>query len=161
MKRWIKAIVFLPFNVLIVLPAFILYFSGYRWNTPPLWRMLCGGMLFMAGMALAVWTMSLFAVCGRGTPAPWDPPQKLVLKGPYLYVRNPMISAVLAMLLAEALLLSSGVLFVWFMVFLAVNMVYLPLSEEKGLARRFGTEYEEYKKAVPRWLPRLTPWKKK
>lgn len=160
MKQWIKAILILPFNVLVILPALVLYAADYHFTPPTLWRGVCGGILLAAGGTLAVWTMRLFARYGRGTPAPWAPPQKLVLRGPYLYVRNPMITAVLAMLLAEALLLSSRALFGLFLAFWAVNMLYLPLSEEKGLARRFGAEYEEYKKAVPRWLPRLTPWKK-
>jgi protein-S-isoprenylcysteine O-methyltransferase Ste14 len=60
---------------------------------------------------------------------------------------------------AEALLLNSGVIFIFLLIFLLTNMLYFPLVEEKTLQRRFGDAYREYKKNVPRWLPRLRPWR--
>ena len=102
--------------------------------------------------------MALFARVGRGTLAPWDPTSTLVVEGPYRHVRNPMISGVLFLLLAEAALLGSVPLLVWFGAVAGVNAVYMPLVEEPGLVRRYGVEYERYRAAVPRWLPRLRPW---
>ena len=85
-------------------------------------------------------TVALFATVGEGTLAPWDPPRRFVVRGPYRYVRNPMISGVLSILLGEATLFGSVPLLVWFSVFLAVNAVIMPLIEEPGLERRFGGE---------------------
>jgi protein-S-isoprenylcysteine O-methyltransferase Ste14 len=113
-------------------------------------------------VALGLWlfatTVALFARIGRGTLAPWDPTEKLVVRGPYRRVRNPMISGVLFVLLGEAAILSSVAVLLWAAVFLAANAIWMPLVEEPGLRRRFGAQYDEYAANVPRWLPRLSPW---
>lgn len=111
-----------------------------------------------AGVALVVWTNVLFHRVGKGTLAPWDSPTKLVVRGPYRYVRNPMISGVLAILLGEALALRSVWLLGWFAAFWLVCMVSFLVWEEPDLARRFGEEYETYRRNVPRWIPRRRPW---
>jgi protein-S-isoprenylcysteine O-methyltransferase Ste14 len=103
-------------------------------------------------------TITLFASVGRGTLAPWDPTRRLVVRGPYRHVRNPMISGVLSILLGEAALLGSFPLLAWFGVFFAANAIYMPLVEEPGLERRFGDDYRTYKRNVPRWVPRRKPW---
>jgi protein-S-isoprenylcysteine O-methyltransferase Ste14 len=69
-----------------------------------------------------------------------------------------MISGALLVLLGESLLTASLPLFCLFLIFLAVNSVYIPLSEEPGLVKRFGDEYLTYKRNVPRWIPRMRPW---
>ena len=69
-----------------------------------------------------------------------------------------MISGVLTILFGETILLGSPPLFYWFAIFFFINALYIPLVEERGLERRFGTEYLEYKKNVPRWIPRMNPW---
>jgi protein-S-isoprenylcysteine O-methyltransferase Ste14 len=66
----------------------------------------------------------LFVQVGRGTPAPWDPPQRLVVEGPYRYVRNPMISSALMMLAGEVLLLGSWPIAVWLLAFFVGNTLY-------------------------------------
>ena len=71
-----------------------------------------------------------------------------------------MISGVLLLLLAEALLFHSWPITAWMILFLVGNAIYFPLVEEKGLEKRFGDEYLEYKARVPRWIPRLRPWEK-
>ena len=119
---------------------------------------LLGAVLLAVGVGLFGWTVALFAGIGRGTLAPWDPPEKLVVRGPYRHVRNPMISGVLFVLLGEAALFGSSALLAWAAVFLAVNAAYFPLVEEPGLRRRFGADYAEYAEHVPRWLPQLRPW---
>jgi protein-S-isoprenylcysteine O-methyltransferase Ste14 len=103
-------------------------------------------------------TIRLFGTVGQGTLAPWEPPQHLVVRGVYRHVRNPMISGVLFVLLGESLLTASLPLFRWFVVFALINAIYIPLVEEPGLVKRFGDEYRTYKRNVPRWIPRLTPW---
>ena len=102
--------------------------------------------------------MSLFARVGQGTLAPWDPTRRLVAVGPYRHVRNPMISGVAGMLLGEALAFGSWVVAGWALAFVLVNHIYFVVSEEPGLARRFGESYATYRANVPRWLPRWTPW---
>jgi protein-S-isoprenylcysteine O-methyltransferase Ste14 len=114
--------------------------------------------LIAAGLGLMYRTISLFARVGEGTLAPWDPTRRLVVLGPYRHVRNPMITGVLAVLLGEAVLLGSAALLVWFGAFFAVNAIWMPLVEEPGLVERFGDDYRRYKRAVPRWIPRRTPW---
>ena len=117
-----------------------------------------GAALVGAGLFLMYRTISLFARVGDGTLAPWDPPRRFVAEGPYRHVRNPMISGVMAILLGEALILGSPALLAWFTAFAAVNAAWMPLVEEPGLVRRFGSEYEDYRRAVPAWVPRRTPY---
>jgi hypothetical protein len=75
--------------------------------------------------------------------------------------RNPMITGIVLMLIGEALMFASWAIGIWTVVFLIINMIYFVLSEEPGLRKRFGKEYEEYCRNVPRYIPRLTPWKPK
>ena len=119
---------------------------------------LVGGASLTAGLTLVAETVRLFADVGEGTLAPWDPTQNIVVEGPYRYVRNPMISGVLFVLLGEAAIFGSGALLVWTSAFFLINAVYLPMSEEPGLEERFGERYRTYKRNVPRWIPRLSPW---
>ncbi len=159
----IKAIIILPGTALVFVPSAILWFSaGPRTAKafagpaqPEFWI----GILFAAiGLTFAAWTVRLFLRAGEGTPAPWDPPKRLVVRGPYRHVRNPMITSVLFMLGAESLFFGSWHLAGWTLIFLAINAIYFPLMEEPGLERRFGEEYRQYKANVPRWIPRLRAW---
>ena len=164
MLRHILSILLLPVMVTIVIPAFLVWQTGQLslgWGLSSPWNLvliLAGLPFLLAGLTLVVQTIALFIQVGEGTIAPWDPTQKLVVRGPYHYVRNPMISGVLSLLLAEALILGSAALLTYFGFAAAVNMVYIPLSEEPGLLRRFGGEYALYRQHVPRWIPRLKPW---
>jgi protein-S-isoprenylcysteine O-methyltransferase Ste14 len=154
--RHLLAIGLLPVTVTAVVPGLVLWRSGADVRAWPL--AVLGVTLIALGLALVAWTVALFATVGRGTLAPWDPTSRLVVRGPYRHVRNPMISGVLAILLGEAALFGSIPLLVWFAAAFAVNAVYFPLVEEPGLRRRFGEEYDAYSANVPRWLPRLRPW---
>jgi protein-S-isoprenylcysteine O-methyltransferase Ste14 len=110
-------------------------------------------------MALSAKTVSLFAREGGGTLAPWDPPKKFVVGGPYLYVRNPMLTSVNFLILAEVIALNSYALLGWATFFFALNTAYFILVEEPGLERRFGEDYRKYKSNVPRWIPNTRPYK--
>jgi protein-S-isoprenylcysteine O-methyltransferase Ste14 len=162
--RQLRAIGPLPFMGAVVVPALIVLLSGsvdVGWGLPPAvsWLPVLAGLVLIGlGLALMWRTIALFARVGEGTLAPWDPTQRLVVLGPYRHVRNPMISGVLSILLGEAALLGSVSLLIWFGAFFAVNAIWMPLVEEPGLVERFGTDYERYKRAVPRWIPRRTPW---
>lgn len=160
----VKALLLLPGTVLVLIPALIvLATQDSRFAAAPaapasggFWlALVCAG----AGVALAAWTVTLFLRFGEGTPAPWEPPQRLVIRGPYRYVRNPMITGVLLVLLAESLLLQSWPLATWMALFFAGNAIYFPWVEEKGLQRRFGDAYTRYRRHVPRWIPRLRPYR--
>lgn len=109
------------------------------------------------GSLLFASSLRRFAVDGQGTLAPWDPPRQLVVRGPYRYVRNPMISGVVFALFAEAMLLTSVPHLTWAFVFLAINLIFITVVEEPQLARRFGEPYREYCRRVPRIWPSLRP----
>jgi protein-S-isoprenylcysteine O-methyltransferase Ste14 len=157
--RIARAILPLPFTATVVVPAVLLALSG---GPDPLFDgaaraaiTAAGVLLIGGGVALFVATVRLFAAVGRGTLAPWDPPERLVVAGPYRYLRHPMITGVALVLAGEALALGSGAIAIWLAAFVAVNAFYLPLVEEPALMRRFGPDYERYMDEVPRWLPRL------
>jgi protein-S-isoprenylcysteine O-methyltransferase Ste14 len=163
--RHMLAILLLPFMVVLVIPRWLLRawsVSDTRWidgTVTASLSHLAGIIVFLTGFGLFAWCVSLFARVGQGTLAPWDPTRRLVAVGPYRYVRNPMISGVLTMLVGETLFLGSRVIAIWAATFMTINQVYFILLEEPGLERRFGTAYREYMLAVPRWIPRATPWK--
>ena len=119
---------------------------------------LAGAALIAAGLYLILTTIGMFIAVGKGTLAPWDPTRKLVVTGVYRYVRNPMISGVVAVLSGEGVLFGSPPLLLYALFVFAANAVYIPLSEEPGLRRRFGQAYDDYARQVPRWLPRRTPY---
>jgi protein-S-isoprenylcysteine O-methyltransferase Ste14 len=104
------------------------------------WLLWLGVVLGAAGFGLAMWTARLFLTVGEGTPAPWEPPKKLVVRGPYRHVRNPMISGALMVLCAEAIILQSWPIAFWTAFFFTVNALYFPLVEERGLEKRFGAQ---------------------
>ena len=89
---------------------------------------------------------------------PWDPTQRLVVNGLYCYVRNPIILSVLIIQLGEAFLLSSYGVAILALCFFIINSVYFIFFEEPGLEKQFGEAYLDYKRNVPRWIPRLKPW---
>lgn len=158
-----KTILILPGTALVFVPALVLWLAhegpyAAMPSGPLAFRFWLALIIGACGLALAAWTVRLFTGFGDGTPAPWDPPSKLVILGPYRHVRNPMITSVILMLLAESLMFASWPLAVWMATFFVVNAVYFPLSEEKGLEKRFGEDYRLYRDNVPRWVPRLRPW---
>lgn len=163
--RLIKTLIVLPGTLLVLIPAVVLWvaedskFSAELANAGqlPFWSAVMTGSI---GLGLSAWTVTIFVKFGDGTPAPWDPPKTLIVRGPYRYVRNPMVVGALLMLAAEAMLLQSWPIAVWMMVFFVGNAVYFPLIEEKGLENRFGNDYREYQAQVPRWIPRISPWKR-
>jgi protein-S-isoprenylcysteine O-methyltransferase Ste14 len=159
-----RPIALLPGTVAVAVPAVILVVGegpnvGAGLGGPgAALLVLIGVALIAVGFALWVWTVRLLMRIGKGTLAPWDPTRRLVVEGPYRRVRNPMITAVLAVLLGEAALFGSPALLIWAALFLVINWVYFVLEEEPGLERRFGDEYRAYRRNVPRWIPRRTPW---
>jgi protein-S-isoprenylcysteine O-methyltransferase Ste14 len=161
--RHVRAIGLLPGMGVVAVPGLILALTGadIGWgldNGSRALPVLAGAVLICAGLALMYRTITLFAREGDGTLAPWDPTRRLVVRGPYRFVRNPMIVGVMAVIIGEAALFGSRGILTWGLVFFAVNAVWFPVVEEPGLAGRFGADYEVYRRNVPRWVPRRKPW---
>jgi protein-S-isoprenylcysteine O-methyltransferase Ste14 len=126
-----------------------------RWDTgssPTALRIL-GVVVLVAGGALVVETTARFALQGRGTPAPWAPPERFVERGSYRFVRSPMYLGVLLLVVGQALLLGREILFAWAVAAWLIFTAFLAFYEEPQLSRRFGESYEDYRRRVRRWLP--------
>jgi protein-S-isoprenylcysteine O-methyltransferase Ste14 len=113
-----------------------------------------GLLVTAAGAALAVTCVLTFALVGHGTPAPFDPPRRLVVRGPYAWVRNPMYLGAGLVLGGAALYYQSIALASFWLAFVATTVLFVHLYEEPALRRQFGAEYEAYCAAVHRWWPR-------
>ena len=140
--------------VLVFLPARVLEWSGV---TPPPERglvQLAGVVVGLVGAGLAVWCILTFSLVGRGTPAPVDPPRRLVVAGPYRRIRNPMYVGAGLALAGAALYYESLALLAYLAAFLLATHLMVLLYEEPTLRRLFGTDYEEYCARVGRWWPR-------
>ena len=100
-----------------------------------------------------------FVTEGVGTPAPIAPPENLVVGGLYRHVRNPMYLAMAAAVAGQALLLGQPKLLLYPVIAAVPVASFVRFSEEPTLTRRFAAAYEEYRRNVPAWLPRLRPWR--
>jgi protein-S-isoprenylcysteine O-methyltransferase Ste14 len=162
MLRHLLSVLLLPVTVTILVPAWITRRNAVELTAPATATevVLAGLGIALAAIGVVLFAASLwqFFAYGRGTLAPWDPPRRLVVRGPYRYVRNPMISGVIFILFGSALIMRSPAHTLWAVVFLAANLVYIPLIEEPMLADRFGPDYTRYRANVGRLMPRLTPW---
>ena len=116
-----------------------------------------GWAMITAGAVVLIGAFAQFAVDGRGTPAPVAPTEQLVVRGPYRYVRNPMYLAVLAVIAGQALVLGRPVLLAYAAGVGAAFAAFVCWYEQPALARRYGTQYDAYRQAVPGWWPRLPP----
>jgi protein-S-isoprenylcysteine O-methyltransferase Ste14 len=135
--------------------------THWRVATPlPHWTAVrvAGAALIVAGLVAVVRAFARFVSEGRGTPAPVTSTERLVVGGLYRYVRNPMYLAVAATIVGQALLLGRLPLLLYAAFFGVVVATFVRVYEEPALARRFGAEYEAYRRAVPSWWPRRRPW---
>ena len=160
--RHLLAIAILPYVVAVQIPIWIARRNGVvpaLGSSPAAVALQAAGVGVLAvGLVLFAASLRRFVTEGRGTLAPWDPPRRLVVRGPYRFVRNPMISGVVFVLFGEALVLRSMPHAAWAAGFFALNLIYIPLVEEPMLEARFGESYREYRRHVPRFRPRLSPW---
>ena len=118
-----------------------------------------GLMLIIAGVPGVVDSFARFALQGLGTPAPIAPTQKLVVTGLYRYVRNPIYVGVAAVIFGQAVLFGDWRL-LWYAALLWLFFhVFVLVYEEPTLKQTFGAQYEDFRANVPRWVPRLTPWR--
>jgi len=147
----------LPLTVLVLVP-----YSIHTWLTPLTFSnggsIALGFVFILMGTSFLAWTTALFAAYGNGTLAPWDPTEKLVLLGPYRYVRNPMIIAVIMTIIGESLLFASLHLFAWAAIFWLIYHLWCVLWEEPQLELKYGRPYLYYREHVPRWVPLFKPF---
>lgn len=139
--------------LLVFLPARFLEWSGVTRPSGMGVGRLVGLAITFGGGALAVWCVLTFAVSGRGTPAPFDPPRRLVISGAYRFVRNPMYIGAGLALLGASLFYWSVALLGYTVLFALATHLFVTLYEEPTLSQTFGSEYEAYRSRVRRWLP--------
>ena len=155
---WLRAIVFSSLFAgvfLLWLPFTIAAGDrGSLWNAGPALRVV-GWSGIVVGGAIVIWCIATFVFVGLGTPAPFDPPRRLVTRGPYEYVRNPMYLGGSLVLLGELILFGSRALVLYELVWAIVLYAFVVAYEEPKLRRTFGDEYERYCANAGRWLPRI------
>ena len=138
----------------ILLPYFFLLLSIYLFL--PIYSFfilkIFGIILILFGLCLFSYCSGLFFIVGKGTPAPIEPPKKLVVEGLYKYTRNPIYIGYFMILLGEFLFFGQFLLLIYFfLAIIGINM-YAVFHEEPILKKRFGKSYKEYFKKIPRWL---------
>ncbi|HUH98116.1 MAG TPA: isoprenylcysteine carboxylmethyltransferase family protein [Anaerolineales bacterium] len=146
-------------GVLIYLPWAI---GIFRWVSSPQpdWRFL-GIVPLVCGACLSLYCIFAFAWTGLGTPAPFDPPRTLVIKGLYRYVRNPMYWGAFLILVGQWALFGVGWnTVIYIACFAGLTHLFVYFYEEPTLRQKFNRDYSDYCRNVPRWLPRLKPWKR-
>ena len=158
-----------PYTVGILLPhylylAFMPPFDGvdYGIKSCLLWCsvfMLLSPVFLIIGAVVYLWCAWDFAVKGMGTPAPIDAPKKLVIKGLYRFVRNPMYLGVFFLILSQAMRYYSRPVLIYFLFVFGCFHLFISLYEEPHLKRVFTEQYENYCRNVRRWIPRLSAYR--
>jgi protein-S-isoprenylcysteine O-methyltransferase Ste14 len=120
----------------------------------PAWTWPLGAAALGAGIPLALTCMALFAVRGKGTPAPFDPPRTFVAFGPYRAVRNPMYVGAWLTIVGCALVARSSSVLAFSFAWLLLIHLFVIGYEEPALAAKFGDTYDGYRSTVPRWIPK-------
>jgi protein-S-isoprenylcysteine O-methyltransferase Ste14 len=156
---WIlaRAVTYATFFVgllLVFLPKRLLSLAGV---TPPesiAGQQVLGMILAVAGAALGIWCILAFVFIGQGTQAPFDPPKRLVIRGPYRALRNPMFAGAALALTGAAVYYGSSALIAYAVAFWLVMHLLVVLYEEPALRKTFGVEYANYCEKTGRWWPR-------
>lgn len=162
MKAAFGSVIFLvvaPAMVAVLVPWLL---TGWEIEQPfAYWPPLrfAGAALLVIGIVVVLDAFARFALEGLGTPAPVAPTEHLVVGGLYRHVRNPMYLAVASIIVGQALLLGQMILLPYAALFGLAVWAFVRWYEEPTLTRHFGSEYEEYRRAVPGWWPRRTPWR--
>lgn len=119
------------------------------------WIAIAGGLIALPGLMIIFVCVRDFRKTGRGTPAPIDPPKELVVVGLYRFVRNPMYIGVLTVLCGESMILHSFTHMIYFLIVFLGFHLFVVLYEEPTLGKKFGSPYADYRKRVPRWIPKF------
>jgi protein-S-isoprenylcysteine O-methyltransferase Ste14 len=139
--------------VLVYLPGRFLSWSGIVAPATTGAPQVAGMIMVTIGTAIALWCVFTFVFIGKGTPAPFDPPRRLVVRGPYRFVRNPMYLGAGMTLAGAALYYQSLSIFIYTALFFLITDLFVVLYEEPTLRRTFGDEYEAYCRHTRRWWP--------
>jgi protein-S-isoprenylcysteine O-methyltransferase Ste14 len=139
--------------VLVYLPGRFARWSGIVAPATTGVAQVAGMILVAIGTAIALWCVLTFVFIGKGTPAPFDPPRKLVIRGPYRFVRNPMYIGAGMTLAGAAVFYQSLSIFIYTGIFFLITHLFVVLYEEPTLRRTFGDKYEAYFRQVKRWTP--------
>ena len=153
-RTLVYAALFIGF-VLVYLPARVLASAGISGPATLGVPQMAGMAIAGVGAAVALWCIFTFALIGKGTPAPFDPPRKLVIRGPYRFVRNPMYIGAGLALGGAALFYESWQLLVFTGTFFLVARLFVLIYEEPVLGRSFGQDYQTYRTRVNRWWPKI------
>jgi protein-S-isoprenylcysteine O-methyltransferase Ste14 len=156
MRAVVYSVLFIGF-VVIYLPANLLEWTGIVRRSEIDWEQFTGIFIGTLGAAAALWSLFTFAAIGRGTPAPFDPPRRLVIQGPYHLVRNPMYIGAGLALSGLAVFYESLPLLGYTAVFILITHCIVFFYEEPTLRRAYGKSYIIYCNKVNRWLPRVWP----
>ena len=135
------------------LPARVLSWSGIIRPVSIGAAQVAGLVVGAIGVVLALWCIVTFIAIGRGTPAPFDPPRRLVIVGPYRLVRNPMYIGAGLALAGAALFYESWALLAYCAAFAVVTLLFVVVYEEPTLRATFGEPYVSYCQRVNRWWP--------
>jgi len=154
LRTLVYATAFVGF-LLIYLPARVLAAAGIQRPASIGPAQIAGILIGSLGAALTVWCVISFISIGRGTPAPFDAPRRLVVCGPYRFVRNPMYTGAATAMAGAALFYGSLGLLAYIAAFLLAFHLFVILYEEPTLRRKFGAPYEDYCHHVRRWWPHL------
>ena len=152
---WLRTILFtflVPGMEFVVIPYLLLRRFGSQFDLGQI--RLLALVFFVPGVAIITWCFIDFIRRGRGTPAPYDPPRRLVVVGLYRHVRNPQYIGVGLVLLGEALFFGSLVLLGYAALFMVGYHLFVRFYEEPTLTKLFGEDYNRYCATVPRWMPK-------
>ena len=137
----------------IYLPGRLLTWSGVVRPEPNGAPQIAGMIVSSIGTVIALWCIFTFVFVGKGTPAPFDPPRRLVIRGPYRFVRNPMYIGAVLVLAGLAIFYQSISVAIYAGLFLLAAHIFVVAYEEPTLQRTFGQEYDAYCVRVRRWWP--------
>lgn len=140
-----------PGPVLFLFPHLILHRRDQSGITPFSPLGILSGIIWLVSLLVLLSCIWQFGAEGKGTPAPIDPPNRMVVRRMYRYTRNPMYTAVLVALLAEAMFFQSAELVLYASLMFILFSLFVILYEEPTLRRRFGALYDDYCTSVPRW----------
>ena len=140
---------------LFILPDFLMYIEGSL--SLPTFNVLptAGISIFIIGALLGFWSGTTMSILGQGTPLPTDCPNKLVVKGPYRFVRNPMAIAGISQGISVGLYFGSFTVIIYALLGAVLWHYYVRPEEELDMETRFGEEFLEYRERVKCWLPRF------
>ena len=139
--------------LLVFVPAGILGSAGIAPPATSGTAQIAAMAMVVVGVGLALWCALTFAIIGKGTPAPFDPPRHLVVRGPYRFVRNPMYIGAATALVGVALYYGSAGLWLFAALFIVAIHLFILFYEEPTLRRLFGDDYVAYSDRVRRYWP--------